>query len=94
MTHTIGLLGGMSWQSSAEYYRLINELVSERLGGLHSADCVMRSVDFAPIAALQKTGSWEEAGEILVAGATSLEAAGADLLVLCTNTMHIVAHQI
>lgn len=90
----IGLLGGMSWQSSVEYYRLVNDLVAQRLGGLHSADCLMYSVDFATIAALQKAGRWEEAGEILAAGARDLEAGGAELLVLCTNTMHIVADQI
>jgi aspartate racemase len=90
----IGLLGGMSWQSSNEYYRLINELVAQRLGGLHSADCLLYSVDFAKIAALQKAGRWEDAGEILAAGAVTLEAGGAEFLVLCTNTMHIVADQI
>ncbi len=90
----IGLLGGMSWQSSVEYYRVINDLVAQRLGGLHSADCLLYSVDFARIAELQKAGRWEEAGEILAAGAKTLEAGGAELLVLCTNTMHIVADQI
>ncbi|HET9419978.1 MAG TPA: aspartate/glutamate racemase family protein [Nocardioides sp.] len=90
----IGLLGGMSWQSTVEYYRLVNDLVVERLGGLHSADCLLYSVDFAPIAALQKAGQWEEAGEILAAGARTLEAGGAEFLVLCTNTMHIVADQV
>lgn len=90
----IGMLGGMSWQSSIEYYRLVNDLVVERLGGLHSADCLLYSVDFAPIAALQKAGQWEEAGEILAAGARTLEAGGAEFLVLCTNTMHIVADQV
>ena len=90
----IGLLGGMSWQSSAEYYRLVNELVATRLGGLHSADCLLYSVDFAGIAALQAEGRWSEAGEVLAAGAKSLEAGGAELLLLCTNTMHIVADQI
>ena len=94
MMRRIGLLGGMSWQSSVEYYRVINDLVAQRLGGLHSADCLLYSVDFAPIAALQKAGRWEEAGEILAAGAKTLEAGGAELLVLCTNTMHIVADQI
>jgi aspartate racemase len=90
----IGLLGGMSWQSTTEYYRLINDLVAEQLGGLHSADCLLYSVDFARIADLQKAGLWEEAGEILAAGAKTLEAGGAEFLVLCTNTMHIVADQI
>jgi len=87
----IGFLGGMSWESSAEYYRLANVLVRERLGGLHSADCVLVSVDFAEIEVLQTEGRWIEAGEKLAAGARSLEAAGADMIVLCTNTMHKVA---
>lgn len=87
----IGLLGGMSWESSAEYYRLINELVKERLGGLHSADCLLRSVDFAPMETLQSRGLWEEAGAALAAAAVDLERGGAELLVLCTNTMHKVA---
>jgi len=91
---TIGLLGGMSWESSAEYYRLANELVRERLGGLHSAKLVMHSVDFAEIEELQVAGRWEEAGAVLVAAAIGLEKAGAELLLLCTNTMHIVADQI
>ena len=90
----IGLLGGMSWESSAEYYRLINEDVRARLGGLHSADCVLRSVDFAEIEARQRAGAWEQAGEQLAAEARSLAAAGAELLVLCTNTMHKVADAI
>jgi aspartate racemase len=88
----IGLLGGMSWESSAEYYRLINEATRERRGGLHSADCLLRSVDFAEIEALQRSGSWQQAGERLAAEARSLADAGAELLVLCTNTMHKVAH--
>ena len=87
----IGLLGGMSWESSALYYRLVNELVRERVGGLHSADCVLRSVDFAVIEELQAAGRWAEAGELLAAEAARLQAAGAELLVLCTNTMHSVA---
>jgi len=90
----IGLLGGMSWESSELYYRLINEGVRERLGGFHSARCVMASVDFAEIEALQVAGRWEEAGTILATEARALEAAGAECLVLCTNTMHIVAEQI
>ena len=90
----IGLIGGMSWESSAEYYRLLNELVRERLGDLHSADCVLISLDFAEIERLQASGDWERAGEILAAAARSLEAAGAELVVLCTNTMHKVAPQI
>ena len=90
----IGLLGGMSWESSAEYYRLVNEEVRARLGGLHSADCVMRSLDFAPIEELQAAGEWDEAGALLAAASGSLVAAGAELLVLCTNTMHKVADAI
>ena len=88
---TIGLLGGMSWESTAIYYRLANELVRERLGGLHSARLLMLSVDFAPIEEMQVAGRWDEAGELLAAEARRLEAGGADLLVLCTNTMHKVA---
>jgi aspartate racemase len=87
----IGLLGGMSWESSIEYYRLVNEVVRERLGGLHSADCVLRSIDFAPMERLQHAGEWDEAGRVLAREAQALEAAGAELLVLCTNTMHKVA---
>jgi len=90
----IGLLGGMSWESTAEYYRLVNELVAERLGGLHSADCLLRSVDFTDIEVLQREHRWAEAGERLAREAQNLEAAGAELLVLCTNTMHKVAAEI
>jgi aspartate racemase len=91
---TIGLLGGMSWESSADYYRLLNELVRDRLGGLHSARCVLLSVDFAVIEELQVAGDWSRAGELLAADAQRVEAAGADLLLLCTNTMHTVANQV
>lgn len=87
----IGLLGGMSWESSAEYYRLLNEAVRDRLGGLHSADCILRSVDFAAIEELQRAGDWERAGALLAEEARALTAGGAELLVLCTNTMHRVA---
>lgn len=87
----IGLLGGMSWESSAEYYRILNEEVRGRCGGLHSADCVLRSVDFAEIEVLQRTGRWEQAGTRLADEARGLVAAGAEILVLCTNTMHKVA---
>jgi len=87
----IGLLGGMSWESSAEYYRLVNEATRDRLGGLHSADCVLRSVDFAEIEELQRAEDWIQAGERLAGEARLLEAAGSELLVLCTNTMHKVA---
>jgi aspartate racemase len=90
----IGLLGGMSWESSAEYYRFVNEAVRKRLGGLHSADCLLRSVDFAAVEELQRTGRWNEAGKLLAAEAQALVAGGAELLVLCTNTMHRVADQI
>src|SRR4051812_11206007 len=90
----IGLLGGMSWESSAEYYRLANEAVRDRLGGLHSARILLSSLDFAEIEALQLTGQWDRAGEILAAEAATLEAAGAELLLLCTNTMHKVADQV
>ena len=90
----IGLLGGMSWESSAEYYRLANELVRERLGGLHSARLVLASVDFADVERLQVAGRWEDAGQLLAAVAQGVEAAGAELLLLCTNTMHKVADQV
>ena len=91
---TIGLLGGMSWESSAEYYRFVNEAVRDRLGGFHSAECVMHSVDFAEIEAMQVRGDWEAAGEKLAGCARSLEAGGAELLILCTNTMHRLAPEI
>jgi aspartate racemase len=87
----IGFLGGMSWESSAEYYRLANEIVRDRRGGLHSARCVLYSVDFASIERMQVEGRWDDAGAALADAARSLEAAGADLVVLCTNTMHKVA---
>src|SRR5262245_21343235 len=88
---TIGLVGGMSWESSIEYYRLINEEVRARLGGLHSAQLVMYSVDFHAVERMQVEGRWDEAGHFLGEAAAALERAGADLLVLCTNTMHKVA---
>ncbi|PJN36240.1 aspartate/glutamate racemase [Streptomyces sp. CB02959] len=91
---TIGLIGGMSWESTAEYYRLLNELTRERLGGLHSAKCVLYSVDFAEIERLQVQGRWDEAGAVLAEAAGALEAAGAELLLICTNTMHKVADQV
>src|SRR5579862_2886230 len=90
----IGLLGGMSWESSAEYYRLVNEEVRARCGGLHSADCLLRSVDFTEIELLQRAGRWDEAGRRLAGEAAALVGAGAELLVLCTNTMHKVADAI
>ena len=88
------MLGGMSWESSAEYYRLVNEVVRERLGGLHSARCVLVSVDFADIEELQVSGQWEQAGKVLAAEAELVQAAGAEVLLLCTNTMHKVADQV
>jgi aspartate racemase len=88
---TIGLLGGMSWESSVEYERLINTEVRRRLGGTHSADLIVRSYDFAAIEALQEAGDWDGAGRLLAADAARLEGAGADLILLCTNTMHRVA---
>ncbi|TVQ37115.1 MAG: aspartate/glutamate racemase family protein [Spirochaetaceae bacterium] len=90
----IGLIGGMSWESSLEYYRLINESVRQRRGGLHSARCVMYSLDFAEIEALQAGDRWDETAVILSDAARSLVRAGAELIVLCTNTMHKVAHSI
>lgn len=88
---TIGLIGGMSWESTLPYYRLINEQVRDRLGGLHSAKLVLYSVDFAEIERLQQSGDWVSAGACLADAARALSAAGADFLVLCTNTMHKVA---
>jgi aspartate racemase len=88
------MLGGMSWESTIEYYRLANELVRDRLGGLHSARLVLTSLDFAEIEALQVAGEWDRAGKILATEAALLEAAGAEVLVLCTNTMHKVADQV
>jgi aspartate racemase len=87
----IGLLGGMSWESTALYYRLVNEDVRDRLGGFHSARLALASVDFADIEAMQVAGDWDAAGRALAEEARSLEAAGAECLVLCTNTMHKVA---
>ena len=88
---TIGLLGGMSWESSIEYERLINEGVRARLGGTHSADLIIRSYDFAAIEALQAADRWEDAGNLLAGDARKLQHAGAEVIVLCTNTMHVVA---
>ena len=88
---TIGLIGGMSWESSLLYYRLINEGVKQRLGGLHSAQILMYSVDFEPIEKLQHTGDWEGAAEIIVDAARRLEAGGADFFLIASNTMHQVA---
>jgi aspartate racemase len=88
---TIGLIGGMSWESTVPYYRLINETIKERLGGLHSAKLILYSVDFHDIERLQHAGDWATAGRLLAATAQAVEKAGADCLVLCTNTMHKVA---
>jgi aspartate racemase len=89
---TIGLIGGMSWESTVPYYRIINETVRERLGGFHSAKLVLYNVDFHEIELLQHSGDWDEAGRMLAQAARFLEAAGADCIVLCTNTMHKVAN--
>lgn len=91
---TIGLIGGMSWESSSAYYRIINETVKARLGGFHSAKSLMYSVDFAEIEAFQQQAKWDEAAQLLVAAAKTLQNGGADCIVLCTNTMHKVADQI
>jgi len=91
---TIGLIGGMSWESSAQYYRLINEETKRRLGGHHSARSVMVSVDFAEVEHLQSAGDWEQLGEIMACAARRVESGGADFIVLCTNTMHKVADSI
>jgi aspartate racemase len=88
---TIGLIGGMSWESSAQYYRIVNESVRERLGGLHSARCMMYSFDFEEIEALQHRGAWDQAAQRMIAAARAVERAGADFLVICTNTMHLMA---
>jgi aspartate racemase len=89
---TIGLIGGMSWESTQYYYRQINQGIRQRLGGLHSAELLLHSVDFAPIEALQHAGDWETTADILSKAAQSLEAGGADFFLICTNTMHKVAH--
>ncbi len=94
MMKTIGLLGGMSWESTQSYYRLINEGVKARLGGLHSARLILYSVDFAEIEVLQQQGDWEAAGRLLASAAEAVQAAGADFLLIGTNTMHKVAPQI
>lgn len=91
---TIGLIGGMSWESTVLYYQIINQTVKERLGGLHSAKLVLVSVDFHAVEKLQAAGAWDAAGELMAQAAKSLQAAGADLVLLCTNTMHKVADAI
>lgn len=91
---TIGLIGGMSWESSLEYYRILNEITKARLGGLHSAKCILYSVDFAEVEALQHQDRWNEAAQLMIDAGQSLERAGAEFVVLCTNTMHKLADPI
>ena len=91
---TIGLLGGMSWESTVTYYQIINRLVKEKLGGLHSAQILLYSVDFQPIEECQSRGDWERSAELLSDAALRLEGAGADFILICTNTMHKVAPQV
>ncbi|KFC71720.1 Aspartate racemase [Devosia sp. LC5] len=91
---TIGLIGGMSWESTAHYYRVLNQETATRLGGLHSAPLIVHSVDFAPIAEMQSTGDWDGAGRQLAEIAKGLERAGAEIIGLATNTMHVVADAI
>ncbi len=91
---TIGLIGGMSWESSIEYYRIINQEIGKALGEVHSAKSVMISVDFGEIEALQMEGDWDQATEILVECAKNIESAGADFLLICTNTMHLMAGEV
>lgn len=90
----IGLIGGLSWESSAEYYRIINQAAQQRLGGLHSADCLMLSFDFAEIEALQVAGDWAAASQRMVSAAQQLERAGAGCIVICSNTMHRMAEAV
>lgn len=91
---TIGLIGGMSWESSLEYYRLINQGVKQRLGGFHSARCLMYSVDFAEVEQMQSSGAWDDATALMIDAAQRLERGGADCIVICTNTMHLMAPQV
>ncbi|MTJ02326.1 aspartate/glutamate racemase family protein [Idiomarina piscisalsi] len=91
---TVGIIGGMSWESTSTYYRRLNQLINERLGGLHSAEILLASVNFAPIEEMQSRGDWEAAGSALVTKARQLEKAGADCIVIATNTMHKVAPEI
>lgn len=91
---TIGLIGGMSWESSLEYYKIINETAKLKLGGLHSAQCIMYSVDFEEIELLQHQGNWEKLSDIMVSAAKKLKNAGADFIIICTNTMHKMAGDI
>lgn len=91
---TLGIIGGMSWESTQSYYRLINQGIKEALGGLHSADILLHSIDLAPIAILQAQGAWEELGDIMVSSGQRLQAGGADGILIATNTMHKVADQV
>jgi len=91
---TMGLIGGMSWESSLEYYRIINETVKEKLGGLHSAKCIMYSVDFDEVEKLQHHGKWKEATALMIEAAQRIEKAGADFVIICTNTMHKMAEEV
>ena len=91
---TIGMIGGMSWESSLEYYRIINEAVKERLGDLHSAKSILYSVDFAEIEVLQREGRWQDATRAMIEAARAVEAGGADFLIICTNTMHKMADEV
>lgn len=90
----IGLIGGLSWKSTAEYYRLLNEITNEKLGGHHSCECVLYSVDFDEIVKLQRRGDWQEITEIMTEAARKLENADADMIVICANTMHKIADEI
>lgn len=91
---TIGLLGGMSWESSSEYYRILNETIAKKLGDLHSADCLLYSVDFAEVEALQHEGQWDALTDMMISAAQRLEHGGAEILLICTNTMHRMAPEI
>ncbi|WP_080846185.1 aspartate/glutamate racemase family protein [Cytobacillus gottheilii] len=91
---TIGLIGGLSWESTSEYYRIINTAVKNKFGGLHSAKCLIHSFNFEEIADMQRTGKWKEATESMVEAAVKLEQAGAEVIVICTNTMHKMAKEV
>jgi len=91
---TIGLIGGLSWESTTDYYRYINTFVKEQMGGLHSAKCLLYSFDFEEIVTLQKAGHWEKATELMINAAKTLEAGGADIVLICTNTMHKMAKEV
>lgn len=93
-TKTLGIIGGMSWESTQSYYRLINQAIKEKLGGLHSAELLIHSLDLAPIATLQAQGAWDELGAIMVSSGKRLQAGGADAILIATNTMHKVAEQV